>query len=338
MKTVGRLDNIVNFDFYKGSLVIQQDDKLIKLEESVVEEPISSFTVQENCLIVGSKQQIKLFTPNGNITIEGTFRITNGFLVDNFYINIGKVNKEQKALIIDLKNGIIDDFKYSPYYPHEILNSNRAFTFSQKIQFYNPFSGEIFWDRDIQKLLKNSETEIYGKPLIIEGKLFFFLFDSSRETNENTTFCLDIETGDILWQNTDFGGWLTTFENNIYSVKDKQIQILDPETFEVFNLDLQEQLSILDKEEYRPEDNMTWQKTFSFSYSTYVIENDHLYFTQQKGNTIGVINLKTEELLWHIDLEIDSGEIIPLFKDLKVYNDKLYVLDSGNTLHIFEKD
>ncbi|MBG6133654.1 hypothetical protein IWQ47_005126 [Aquimarina sp. EL_43] len=339
MKLANRLENIFSFDFFNNELVFQQESKLIlQPEGSIIEEGISSFLVKNNNLITNNTEQIKLYFSDKSINLKGTFRLANGFLVDEFYFNIGKVNKERKTYVINLESGEINDFPSKPYYPHQILKKDRAFIFSQKIEFYNPFSGEVFWNKDISELLKTTNTEIYGKPQIINNKLFFFLFDSSHQTDERIALGLDIETREILWESENFGGWLITFEDKIYAIKDKQVQILNPETFEVTNLDLREELSVLDKQLYKPEDKMTWQVPFSFSNSTYVIKNNHLYFTQEKNNTIGIIDLQTKKLLWHTDIEINSGDTIPIITDIKVYDTRLYILDSGNTLHIFEKD
>lgn len=339
MRLVNRLENIFSFDFFNNELVFQQESKLIlQPEGSIIEEGISSFLVKNNNLITNNTEQIKLYFSDKSINLEGTFRLANGFLVDEFYFNIGKVNKERKTYVINLESGEINDFPSKPYYPHQILKKDKAFIFSQKIEFYNPFSGEVFWNKDISELLKTTNTEIYGKPQIINNKLFFFLFDSSHLTDERITLCLDVETKEVLWESKKFGGWLTTFEDKIYAIKDKQVQILNPETFEVTNLDLQEQLLVLDKKTHKPEDQMIWQIPFSFSSSTYVIKDNHLYFTQEKNSTVGIIDLKTKELLWHTDIEINSGDIIPIITDIKVHGTRLYILDSSNTLHIFEKD
>ncbi|WP_106794266.1 hypothetical protein [Aquimarina sp. Aq78] len=339
MKLINRLENIFSFDFFNKELVFLQESKLILQPEGlVIEENVSSFLVKNNNLITNNTNQIKLYFSGKSINLEGTFRLANGFLTDEFYFNIGKINKERKTYVINLESGEINDFTSKPYYPHQILKKDRAFIFSHRIEFYNPFSGEVFWSKDISELHKSTNNEIYGNPQIINNRLFFFLFDSSHQTNEHITLCLDIETEEILWRSESFGGWLTTFEDKIYAIKDKQIQILNPETFEVTNLDLHEQLSELDKQLYKPEDQMTWQVPFSFSNSTYVIKNNHLYFTQEKNNALGIIDLQAKKLLWHSDIEINSGGIIPIITDIKVYDTRLYILDSGNTLHIFEKD
>lgn len=64
------------------------------------------------------------------------------------------------------------------------------------------------------------------------------------------------------------------------------------------------------------------------------IHNDNLYFSAYKIGEIGIIDLQKQEIIQEFSLNLEKGVGIgaPV-----VTEDKIYILDSLNTLHIFEK-
>ncbi|MFT7900249.1 hypothetical protein VBY74_09720 [Tenacibaculum ascidiaceicola] len=206
------------------------------------------------------------------------------------------------------------------------------------IDFYSIISEEYFEKFSLNKLLKNDNAKVYGEPIVLNDRLFIYLFDSTHKTNDKKTICFDINKGELLWESNVFTGWSTISQGKIYSVKNKSVQILNPNTFELTNIDLQEELSVLD---YRINDtvnSIVSNVFFSLSTSVYKVYNDYLYFSQEKGSTVGVIDLENKKLVWHSKIEIKSGDIIPLVLKIEFNNNHLYVLDSSNTLQIYVND
>jgi hypothetical protein len=258
--------------------------------------------------------------------------------IDNIW-SIIKTKNEKKWVSSDLNFNNLREHKLP-----EGLNKNFYYFFSEDkfISINNKLigcfniTGTKFWVLQYDELLNNSNSKTYGNIQIIKSRLFFFLFDCSRQTDTNVTLCIDIDTGEVLWKSDEIGGWLTTFHNKIYNLHMKTVKVLNPETFEIETIDLTEQLSVLDKKRYDEANDYTWDIPFRFSVSKYVIEDDYLYFSQDKRNTIGIINLRTHLLEWFTDIEIDNPDV-QMITDIKVNNNRLYVQDSSNTLHIFEK-
>jgi outer membrane protein assembly factor BamB len=245
------------------------------------------------------------------------------------------------------KKWVSSDLNFNDLKEHELpegLNKNFHYFFSEKkfISKNNKLIGCFninetkYWVLQYDELINNQSVKLYGNLQIVKNKLFFFLFDSSRQTDTKFTFCIDIETGKILWKSNDIGGWLTTFQDKIYNLHMKTVKILNPNTFEIKTIDLTEQLSVLDKKQYDGANDYTWDIPFRFSINKYAINDDYLYFSQDKKNTVGIINLRTEQLVWYTDIEIDNKDN-PIIMDIKVNNDRLYVQDAANTLHIFKK-
>ncbi len=73
--------------------------------------------------------------------------------------------------------------------------------------------------------------------------------------------------------------------------------------------------------------------------STSFLKDDLVYFTAGNHtffpNTIGIFDYKTLKLLWKHTFSFDKHTHL---KEMQVAENKLYVLDSGGTLHIFEKE
>ena len=338
MEFITKINNVYNFYFLKNELLIRKKNTLINFnQKKVLEKNIKSFQIKKDWILIKKDNEFSISNEKNKVLINGVFRLDNAFIFNEFCINTGKIDKVKKYYLINTKNNTITDFSPKPYYPHYMINKERGIIASQNIEAYNPFSGEIFWSSNITKLLKNENATLYGKPQIIKNKLFFFLFDSSRQTDINGTFCLDLESGIKIWKSDSIGGWLKTFQEKVYSLHMKTVKVLNPSTFEIEIIDLTEQLSVLDKKVYDKTTDYNWEIPFRFSVSRYFVKNSTLYFTQDKQNTIGAIDLRKKQLLWYTEIKIESGDIIPIVTDIKFNDNKLYVLDSGNSLHIYKE-
>ena len=66
--------------------------------------------------------------------------------------------------------------------------------------------------------------------------------------------------------------------------------------------------------------------------------NNKFYFTAAQDSIssshIGIMDYETLELLWITKVANQKGA----FRDLQVIENKIYVLDNGNQLHIYEKE
>ena len=66
--------------------------------------------------------------------------------------------------------------------------------------------------------------------------------------------------------------------------------------------------------------------------------NNKIYFTAAldtiNSTHIGVLDYHTLDLLWYTEVKDRKAGL----RDLQVTEDKIYVLDTGNQLHIFEKE
>lgn len=67
-------------------------------------------------------------------------------------------------------------------------------------------------------------------------------------------------------------------------------------------------------------------------------DNDYIYFRDIEVATVGIMHRQTKQIEWHTRLNDQEPMVRDVINDIQVPDNKLYVLDSGGTLHIFEKE
>ncbi|MDI9880167.1 hypothetical protein [Flectobacillus longus] len=144
---------------------------------------------------------------------------------------------------------------------------------------------------------------------------------------------LDINTGKILWNRDDWGllqGHHTTMQNGkIFSLKGGAFSD---------SYYLEADIATVSLLRYGEVPNL---KKHGFSIFNYTLYENFIYFTASKIGTseatiVGVLAYDSLELLWWQEVELENGAF--LAQKPQVDGDKLYILDTGGTLHIFEKE
>lgn len=164
------------------------------------------------------------------------------------------------------------------------------------------------------------------------GQLIVFM--SNKEL-----ISIDIETGNIIWETTDF------IKNSLPFYKDHRMTSsifyycvlengklyqLDGNVY--YSLDLKTQEVKILWEDKSESDYLTCQ------YKTYT--EDYVYFTGSRDNRfspylIGAFNRKTLQMDWVHEPE---GLVNPLTNAPTYVDGKLYILDSGGILHLYERE
>lgn len=70
----------------------------------------------------------------------------------------------------------------------------------------------------------------------------------------------------------------------------------------------------------------------------FILKDNLLYFYAFNQLKFGILNIKTKEVIYISEPIIPENNKVTQLKDLQVSDNKVYILDSGNTLHIFEKE
>ena len=189
---------------------------------------------------------------------------------------------------------------------------------------YNYLDKNTIWLHSFSDLLDGVEIHQAGNIVVFEGKAYFYLYDDKG--GNKATICIDINTGEVLHTYDNFGGDLFLFGNKIGAAAYGIVQVLNLETNEVREYDFSQTLQ---------EHNLKicWNRNV-------FTEDGLLYFigTNEAKNKVGILDLNTEQLLWHTSFDISETEcnINQQVRNIQLQGCRLYVHCSDNTLHIFE--
>ncbi len=216
-------------------------------------------------------------------------------------------------------------FRYGLNGIWQILSNETFLSRKDNILTCHPLStGEEKWRIDIGSIMKCEHFSIYGGIHEFNGKLYFFV--AERHTDNKSTLCIDIETGALIQKLDNYIGWLYLANDRFYIVSDTAISILNPDTFAVEEIDIS---AIMKEHDWI----IAWDK--------FIVKDHFLYFATMNigSNTkpyVGVINMQERKLLWSQAIEVEQSW--QNVSELRVQDNRLYVLTHDNTLHIFEEE
>ncbi|MFV0587986.1 hypothetical protein [Bacteroides reticulotermitis] len=252
----------------------------------------------------------------------GKYFLSQYFIVgDNLFV----LNENDS--IIEFDSNLNELKKYTiGRFPKFLFFNKFIRTPNGKIICYDLYSNSILWEYNFSDLLNGIEIKQIGEFIFNDDKIYFYLYDDRG--SYRSTICIDVNTGEILHKYGNFGGDLYLFEKKIGVAAYNTIQILDTLTNQVEEYDFSEILA-----EHKLE--IRWNGNI-------FTEEGLLYFIGTGGakNKVGLLNLKTQELLWHASFDIPETEynINQQVSNIKLQENKFYVHCSDNTLHIFENE
>lgn len=316
MKCINSKKNIVKIVANNNDLIVQEKKHLYINDLKV--------DIQEDDYIgVSYGNIIKTNSDKKEVSIWNN---TNFLLLSKEHSSLNFINNSLFVLV---------DFDYENVYSLYKIKVNDNI-YNVKIEGFKNiihFDSEKIWVNDMFEnniidciSINNENLWSYSLPegFKIEGKIH--LYDNILVVNQiDEQSCsiivgLDILTGKKLWENkvslihyqqkNDFlyGFASNTFGDNVFS----KINIKTGEVFE------------------KNFENFAKQVASHLA----TIHNDNLYFSAYKIGEIGIIDLQKQEITQEFSLNLEKGVGIgaPV-----VTEDKIYILDSLNTLHIFKK-
>ncbi len=219
---------------------------------------------------------------------------------------------------------IITDFFEMSYLSTVIKKSSRL---NNTINWEIDLSGRKYIVRDKEK--NATIVKFIG---IEDGMLIVFM--SNKEL-----ISIDIETGKIIWETKDFIKKNLPTYNDYRMVRsifyygileNGKLYQLDGNIY--YSIDLKTQEVEVLWEDKSEKEYLTCQ------YASYT--EDYVYFTGSRDNRfspylLGAFNRKTLQLDW---IHEPEGIVNPLTNVPHYVNGKLYILDSGRVLHIYDKE
>jgi len=306
---------------------------------------VSGNILKNNYYIYGSPENSYL----GNFR-NGEIIISPKGVSPNTISDIGIVTKKNSSYYEKL-NLFKNDFYYLKFESNEetVLFKEKSGAFSlnythlksifrslNNLSLYNLQSGECYWEIDLSGrnyIVRDKDQEATIIKLIGIEAGMLIVFMSNKEL-----ISIDIETGKILWETKDF------IKNNLPAYNDfrmarsifyygilenRKLFQLDGNIY--YSLDLETQEVEILWEDKSETDYLTCQ------YASYT--EDYVYFTGSRENRfspylLGAFNRKTLRLDW---IHQPEGIVNPLTNVPHYVNGKLYILDSGGILHVYER-
>ena len=251
------------------------------------------------------------------------------------------VSKDKKTAIFDIIN---NEFHY-------ILNS-RIFKFlewKEKLFFKNKntiqgieiYTGQFLWEFPLSSLgkWKNSwdeerDFEVYKLIGIYNNILWAFI--------EIGGFIgLDIKTGELKYRISEYH---MGKESKLFFRSD---YYLDNERGKIFGLahifieiDLNQAPPFVTQYGLQEEFEKYNIKKANDTAEDFVVQDNLLYFYLAEQLRFGVLDINTKEIIYVSEpiAVVERDDCFTQLKDLKVSENKVYILDSNHTLHIFERE
>ena len=268
------------------------------------------------------------------------------YFSDSSFIYYDRVSKRLMYNDLELLRGKM----LSSYIFDELL----FFEKENKIQTINFLSGQFLWEFPLSSLGKgkdyNTDEEfdyeveqfvgIYNNILwvYIERGGFIGL---DIQTGELKHRILGIPKGNLLGKVDSYvdSEEFYIFYRAKFILDDKKGIIIGLIADRFFEIDL-------NKEKITPMLYGMWDKMEKMNLKKYGVngntslQGDLLYFYNDKELQFGVLDINTKEIIYVSEpiAVVERDDCFTQLKDLKVSENKVYILDSNHTLHIFERE
>ena len=268
------------------------------------------------------------------------------YFSDSSFIYYDRVSKRLMYNDLELLRGKM----LSSYIFDDLL----FFEKENKIQTINFLSGQFLWEFSLSSLGKgkdyNTDEEfdyeveqfvgIYNNILwvYIERGGFIGL---DIQTGELKHRILGIPKGNLLGKVDSYvdSEEFYIFYRAKFILDDKKGIIIGLIADRFFEIDL-------NKEKITPMLYGMWDKMEKMNLKKYGVngntslQGDLLYFYNDKELQFGILDINTKEIIYVSEpiAVVERDDCFTQLKDLKVSENKVYILDSNNTLHIFERE
>ena len=330
------MKRIKSFICQNGLLAYCKDENSIYLEGSLIELKGEGYFFYNNLLYVvngGTTQKIEI--PSLKISTYNIV-ILKDSLFNNTFLKGSEYKKEKNGFY----SSKISIYQIEPpKLNYELL---QRYTFNRHLRYIDSLYVEIEL-QVISAINLISGNYNWQSPLNRNGDIFRLLGVRNDELlvlwkrgyDTYGVIAFNIQNGQILWNidnNPLLNGLTTEFTNNQHSLFSTKGEGGGSYFIEL-DLNLKQVSRYGDLPGFR-QNNL--QITWSW------VKEDKVYFTalhqSRFANTVGVFDYQTLELLWWETLPLSANDFIGGGESLQVDENKLYVLDSGGTLHIFERE
>ena len=261
------------------------------------------------------------------------------YFSDSSFIYYDRVSKRLMYNDLELLRGKI----LSSYIFDELL----FFEKENKIQTINFLSGQFLWEFSLASLgkWKNSwdeerDFEIRHFIGIYNGIIWAFI--------EIGGFIgLDIETGELKYHIPEYDEAIgktickgKDFFRSDYFLNSEKGKILGMAMDVFIEIDLSQEPPFVTQYGLQEEFEKYNIKKANDTAGSYAVQDNLLYFYLAEQLKFGVLDINTREIIYVSEpiAVVERDDSFTRLRDLKVSENKVYILDSNHTLHIFEKE
>jgi hypothetical protein len=272
---------------------------------------------------------------------------TNTFLLGNNYERVG--NTLFYSAEISLYQ--LNPFKLIKVLPHRYIFSqflridNLLFTEKLKttLSSLSLLTGEYEWEADLGEKLGtyDSIAKIVG---VVDEVLWVI-------SQRGILFGIEINTGELLYHlNYDnvesfkeIGQVNAKYYHSLFDEANKKlIGIYRNQYWEIDLTNPTTGLQVFDIEAINPayfsHPDFYFRGSYWAAPEGVTFDSDYIYFRDIEVATVGIMHRQTKQIEWHTRLNDQEPRVRDVINDIQVSGNKLYVLDTGGTLHIFERE
>ena len=361
-KLISKIDNVRDYVIYKGkpyyintSDEIQCGEKKQMLYKTPLS-PLATFNGKFYCS--EWENNYKIFDENLELVEEGkdkTFLYLSKEFLETYFLDeqqkifiTALLDREENLMVLgDIDRSAISVFsnEYIYTYIKNDKTSIRAFSIQKK---------EHLWEFPLSSLDKGKDyntdeefdyeveqfVEIYNNILwvYIERVGFIGLYIQTGELKHRI---LGIPKGNLLGKVDSY------VDNEEFYIFYRAKFILDEKKGIIIGLIADRFFEIdLNKEKITPMLYGMWDKMEKMNLKKYGVngntslQGDLLYFYNDKELQFGVLDINTKEIIYVSEpiAVVERDDSFTRLRDLKVSENKVYILDSNHTLHIFERE
>lgn len=270
---------------------------------------------RENVYIIDREKLSNLILTHSFIDNSKLYILTSNRSISKFDDNLNKISEYHHL-------GRFPTFFVDEYYFRIVKNCFFCYQLN---------SNNLVWQRSFSEFI-DVEQILLRHYFVYNDKLFFHIRSNGLVQNEYLSVVLDVHTGEELYRTEEPLGKKVS-DGYGYTLANQYVWITDLKTYEVKCIDLTKELVTLDKvvmDRIGVEELGEITVKFRFSPQYFDVEYPYLYFSEQRGQQVGVLNIETKEIIFSTEIEEDS-----LLKDLKVSQGKMYVHTTKNNLYVF---
>ena len=354
-KLNSKIDNVRDYVIYKGKPYYINTSHEIQCGEKkqmLYKTPLDPIIVFNNKFYFSEwENNYKIFDENLELIEEGKDRVF--YKLSEFYIAYNRDGKN--TILIDKKDNLIEleyidrssirafsnEYIYMYIYKKNKtrnIMSVRAFSIQKKEHLWE-FSLASFgkwknsWDEE-------SFFEVY-KLIGIYNNIFWAFIELGGFVG------LDIKTGELKYRITEYDQSIgrtickgKDFFRSDYFLNSEKGKILGLAVDVFIEIDLTQEPPFVTQYGLQEEFEKYNIKKANDTAEDYVVQDNLLYFYLAEQLRFGVLDINTKEIIYISEpiAVVERDDSFTRLRDLKVSENKVYILDSNHTLHIFERE